>query len=242
MPAAMTDMQKRFAVEYASNGGNATAAAKSAGYSEKSAHEIGRQLLGKQHVLDLIRGQLMELRAKSGAIGLHALIELCQSPETPGGARVAAARALCEHAGLLGQCQGRGRRPCGEGFRTDRPGERQRSPGRFRTSPGAEGGLAAMISPVEVPLRGSEGLAELPRSELEKIVENGTGIKTPAPGSSDAVWTEWFVATILVIAASSIPDRKDAIEHARELILGMADAQRYLPTLERAIGKAELAP
>ena len=102
MPAPLTDLQKRFALEYASNGGNATAAAKAAGYSERSAHEIGRQQLGKPHVLELVRRHLMQLRARSGAVGLNALVEICESPKTPASARVSAARALCEHAGLLG--------------------------------------------------------------------------------------------------------------------------------------------
>ena len=102
MPAASTEMQKTFAVEYASNGGNATAAAKAAGYSEKSSHEIGRQLLQKPHVLEMIRTHLAKLRSRSGAVGLHALVEICTNSESPANARVAAARALCEHAGMMG--------------------------------------------------------------------------------------------------------------------------------------------
>ncbi len=101
MPAAMTEKQKAFAVEYASNGGNATAAAKVAGYSEKSAHEIGRQQLQKPLVRELIAKELTNLQTRSGAVGLNALIEICKSTETPANARVAAARALCEHAGLV---------------------------------------------------------------------------------------------------------------------------------------------
>ncbi|WP_052000034.1 terminase small subunit [Caenispirillum salinarum] len=98
----MTDKQQRFAVEYASNGGNATAAAKAAGYSEASAHEIGRQLLEKPHVHDAILRHLMRARFRSGAVGINALMQLAQDDKAPANARVSAARALCEHAGLLG--------------------------------------------------------------------------------------------------------------------------------------------
>jgi hypothetical protein len=102
VPAPLTDKQRQFAIEYASNGGNATAAAKAAGYSETTAHEIGRQTVNKPHVADLIRAQLSSLKAKSGAIGLHALVEICQDKNASANARVSAARALCEHAGILG--------------------------------------------------------------------------------------------------------------------------------------------
>jgi hypothetical protein len=102
MAAPMTEMQQRFAVEYASNGGNATAAAKAAGYSEKSAHEIARQLLEKPWIREAIFRELAKLRYRAGAVGLDALVRLAQSEKTPAAARVAAARALCEHAGLLG--------------------------------------------------------------------------------------------------------------------------------------------
>ena len=102
MPTPLTDLQQRFAYEFATNGGNATAAAKAAGYSAKTAHEIGRQQLDKPHVLEVIRKHLMHLRARSGAVGIQTLIQMAQSDNTPGTARVSAARALCEHAGLLG--------------------------------------------------------------------------------------------------------------------------------------------
>ncbi len=102
MPAAPTEKQKAFAVEYASNGGNATEAAKKAGYSEASAHEIGRQQLHRPIVAEMIRNALFRLKARSGAVGLNALIEICEDKKITANARVAAARALCEHAGLLG--------------------------------------------------------------------------------------------------------------------------------------------
>lgn len=105
MPSKNTDMQKRFAVEYASNGGNATQAAKDAGYSGKSAHEIGRQLLEKSHVHDLVLKELNRLRYRSGVTGLNALIQIAEDQKSPASARVSAARALCEHSGLLGSAR-----------------------------------------------------------------------------------------------------------------------------------------
>ncbi len=97
-----TDMQKQFAVEYASNGGNATQAAKDAGYSAKSAHEIGRQLLEKPHVHEMVMKELNRLRYRSGVTGLSALMQIAQDEKAPANARVSAARVLCEHSGLLG--------------------------------------------------------------------------------------------------------------------------------------------
>lgn len=102
MPSINTDMQKRFALEYASNGGNASQAAKDAGYSAKSAHEIGRQLLEKPHVHEMVMKELNRLRYRSGVTGLNALMQIAQDRAAPANARVSAARALCEHSGLLG--------------------------------------------------------------------------------------------------------------------------------------------
>jgi phage terminase small subunit len=45
MPAPMTELQEQFAVEYTMNGGDATQAAIAAGYSEKSACDLGRRAL-----------------------------------------------------------------------------------------------------------------------------------------------------------------------------------------------------
>ncbi len=68
MPVEMTDKQKRFVAEYVSCA-NATQAAKNAGYSMVTAHEQGRQLLGKPHiaraVLDHLPGPRRAL-ARSG--------------------------------------------------------------------------------------------------------------------------------------------------------------------------------
>lgn len=101
MPAPMTDKQQAFVIEFARNGGNASAAAREAGYPEKSAHEQGRQQLEKPHVREAIYRELMKLRYRSGVIGLSALIGIAEDETNPAAARVSAARALVEHAGLF---------------------------------------------------------------------------------------------------------------------------------------------
>jgi phage terminase small subunit len=101
----LTDHQQRFAAEYAANGGKGTAAAKAAGYSERSAHEIARQLLQKDEVQHAIYRQLMKLKHRSGAVGLDALLRIATDEKASASARVSAARTLCEHAGLLGSAK-----------------------------------------------------------------------------------------------------------------------------------------
>ena len=101
----LTELQAAFAIAYATNGGDATQAAIDAGYSEKSAVDLGRRALSNPQVQELILCELTRLRCRSGAIGLHALIRIAQSPAAPAAAVVAAGRALAEHAGLLGSAK-----------------------------------------------------------------------------------------------------------------------------------------
>jgi len=100
--AELNEQQARFAVEYASNGAHATNAALAAGYSPNHPADIARQLLQKPHVQEAIIRELIRLRTRSGAIGLFALVSIAQNEKAPAAARVAAARTLCEHAGLVG--------------------------------------------------------------------------------------------------------------------------------------------
>ena len=85
MPSAGTELQAKFAAAFVRNGGNATAAAIEAGYSEKSASDLGRRALESPHVH-----------------GLGALVEVAQSDKAPAAAKVAAGRALLEFAGFAG--------------------------------------------------------------------------------------------------------------------------------------------
>ena len=102
MPVPLTEKQERFAIEYAMNGGNAKQAAIDAGYSEKSAADLGHQTLARPHVQVAVLRELVKLRFRSGAIGLNAMIGMATNDEAPAAARVSAARALMEHAGMLG--------------------------------------------------------------------------------------------------------------------------------------------
>lgn len=102
MPATETEMQQAFAVAFVTIGGNATKAAIAAGYSQKSARVLGHRLVNNPTVQELIQRELGKLRYRSGTVGLHALTSIAEDPKAPAAARVAAARALMEHAGLLG--------------------------------------------------------------------------------------------------------------------------------------------
>jgi hypothetical protein len=111
MTAPGTDAQRRFALEYASGSGNASEAARKAGYSARSAAEIGRQLLEKSHVRQMIHEELVKLRVRSGTIGLAALHRIAESKDAPPAAVVAAARTLLEHAGMIGSVREPGELP-----------------------------------------------------------------------------------------------------------------------------------
>jgi phage terminase small subunit len=50
----LTPKESAFVEHYVSNGGNATAAAKQAGYSEKTAAEIGYENLNKPHIMQYL--------------------------------------------------------------------------------------------------------------------------------------------------------------------------------------------
>ena len=102
MPATLTKQQEAFVLHYVIGGGNATAAAIAAGYSERTAREQGYQLLRKSHVREAVHRELMRQRVRSGVVGLNALVQIAEDAKAPAAARVAAARALMEHAGQLG--------------------------------------------------------------------------------------------------------------------------------------------
>lgn len=102
MPAPLTDMQRRFALAYATNGAKAVEAALEAGYSEASAKDLAYRTLKLPHVQELIVAELTRQKGRSGAIGMAALIEIAGNTAAPAAARVAAARSLIEQAGLIG--------------------------------------------------------------------------------------------------------------------------------------------
>src|SRR5688572_26793454 len=102
MPATNTQQQQDFATHYVANGGNGAKAARGAGYSAKSARVIAPKLVNNPVVQELIQRELGRLRYRSGTVGLTALTTIAEDAKAPQAARVAAARALLEHAGLLG--------------------------------------------------------------------------------------------------------------------------------------------
>jgi hypothetical protein len=111
MPATETQMQQDFATHYVANGGNGAKAARDAGYSEKSARVIAHKLVNNQTVQGLIQRELGKLRYRSGTVGLNALTSIAEDAKAPQAARVAAARALLEHAGLIGSAREPGELP-----------------------------------------------------------------------------------------------------------------------------------
>ncbi|MGE0736611.1 MAG: terminase small subunit [Alphaproteobacteria bacterium] len=94
----LTEQQRLFVLAFASNGGNATSAAKAAGYSDATARTQGWQLLHKPHVLaavqDAQRQEVSGLATKAVAV----LGELLDHPD--GRVRIAAANSLLDRAGI----------------------------------------------------------------------------------------------------------------------------------------------
>lgn len=72
----LTPKQKAFADEYIINGGNATQAAIKAGYSERSASEIGKQNLRKLDIREYINSKVEPIEKKREVNADDALEEL----------------------------------------------------------------------------------------------------------------------------------------------------------------------
>lgn len=101
----LTDMQRRFVLEFTSGEGaigNATQAARRAGYSEKSAHEIGRQTLDKPHVRaaidDALRAQISGPMAAKATAYLERAID---DERLPARVRLDAAKTILDRGGLV---------------------------------------------------------------------------------------------------------------------------------------------
>lgn len=108
MPKTGTELQQRFVVEFVANGGNATAAAKAAGYAVQSAGKMGSKLLGNVHVQDAIRAE--QRRLLNGDLATKALGVLravLEDEKAPTGARVDAAKTVLDRAGLVAMKEGR---------------------------------------------------------------------------------------------------------------------------------------
>ncbi len=102
MPKTGTELQQRFAVEYVTNGGNATSAAKVAGYSAKTAGQMGFKLMGNPHVQDAIRDEQRRLlNGDMATKALGVLRSIMENEDAPAGARVDAAKTVLDRAGLV---------------------------------------------------------------------------------------------------------------------------------------------
>lgn len=94
-------MQRLFAVELVANGGNITRAAIRAGYSPKSARQIGQHLLDKPYVQQEIRREQQRcLGGRLASKALSVLEGILDDSEAPPGARVDAAKTILDRAGL----------------------------------------------------------------------------------------------------------------------------------------------
>lgn len=102
--ADLTDKQKRFVEEYCSNGFNATQAALSAGYSEKTASHIGSENLGKPDIQKAV-SEFMSKATKKALITTEDLVERLLSEAEYFGegashsARIAALKTLTDFTG-----------------------------------------------------------------------------------------------------------------------------------------------
>ena len=100
----LTEPQQRFVIAFTTNPaavGNASAAARLAGYSEHSAREIGRQLLDKPHIQDAIRESNERLISSTMATKAIALLgRVIEDESVPMKTRVDAARTILDRAGF----------------------------------------------------------------------------------------------------------------------------------------------
>jgi phage terminase small subunit len=94
-------MQDEFVASYVANAGNATQAAISAGYSPKSARQIGGRLTKNPTVQRMIRDEQQRLiGGRLASLALGVLEQVMMDTEAPYGARVDAAKTVLDRAGL----------------------------------------------------------------------------------------------------------------------------------------------
>ena len=102
--ADLTDKQRRFVEEYCSNGFNATKAATTAGYSEKTAKQMGCENLSKPDVQEEIQ-KFMSKATDKALVTVDELVQmLLREAEYFGegashSARIAAVKTLTDYTG-----------------------------------------------------------------------------------------------------------------------------------------------
>lgn len=94
----LSKMQHEFVVHYTSHPdavGNASKAAKMAGYSPKSAKELGYKLVHKPHVKKAIDKRLRrQVDVSAAYVATQTLLDICQSDKAHDRVKVAAAKEL----------------------------------------------------------------------------------------------------------------------------------------------------
>lgn len=105
----MTEQQERFAVEYA-RCGNATQAAKNAGYSEATAYSQGQRLLKNveiQKMIDEIKvQQSQELRhkmAREASTAFNVLVSILNDPKAKNNDKIKCAIDVLDRAGYVAE-------------------------------------------------------------------------------------------------------------------------------------------
>lgn len=97
----LDERQETFCTEFIANGGNATQAAKVAGYSLQSARKIASMLLRRPDISKRIRElQRQFVDTELGQSALDTVSELMRNPKTPPAVRLGAARTALAAAGL----------------------------------------------------------------------------------------------------------------------------------------------
>ncbi|MFO1158055.1 MAG: terminase small subunit [Reyranellaceae bacterium] len=96
----LTEQQKIFCREYASNGGNGADAARKAGFSERSAGKYAYQLLEKTHVLAAVQREQRRAFTELASIALGQVRALLLDGKTPVNARIELAKMSFDRAGL----------------------------------------------------------------------------------------------------------------------------------------------
>jgi phage terminase small subunit len=98
-----TDLQHAFVVEFVSNGGIATKAAASAGYSQQSARQIASQLLNKPHIQEAIRREQRKRLYGLGSKAMSVIESILDDEAAPAGVRLDAAKTVLDRCGLTAE-------------------------------------------------------------------------------------------------------------------------------------------
>lgn len=110
MADGLTKLQKRFIEEYTRNGfRNAKGAALKAGYSDNTADEAWRAVLGSdtvreeiEKIKEEIRQRLRDCLVSEAEKSVEILVKIRDSKKSPAGVRVAAAKDILDRAEVTG--------------------------------------------------------------------------------------------------------------------------------------------